>query len=46
MLNHLNRANKFKLRGSYCGSGHVQHVAYFMCSVCDFGNGICQPEAS
>lgn len=40
MLNHLNRANKFKLRGFRYGSGHVHHVVCFMWSVCDFGNTI------
>lgn len=41
MLNHLNRAKKFKLRGAHYGSGHVHHVACFMCSASDFGNRIC-----
>lgn len=46
MLNHLNRAKKFKLRGAHYGSGHVHHVACFMCSACDFGNRICHSRSS
>lgn len=44
MLNHLNRANKFKLRGSHCGSGHVHHDACFTCSVSDLESKVCIAE--
>lgn len=42
VLNHLNRANKFKLRGFYYGSGHV-HLS--VCSVCDFENKSCHSRS-
>lgn len=41
MLNHLNRTNKFKSRGSHCSSGHMQHVVCFLCSACEAENRIC-----